>query len=57
MKLTESQTVEALQCRVPGPCSEDLEFLKLLHHEGEIFPHIEEVERGRIWEKLTRVAL
>jgi hypothetical protein len=56
LRLADETTVEALQLRVPGLCSEDSEFLEGLMNDGVLFPSVKsQQERQTIWRRLLQV--
>ena len=56
MGLTDRPTVEALQLRVPGLCSEDSKALESRMRNGELFPKVRDQQRRQaIWNNLKSI--
>src|SRR5271169_5752599 len=56
MGLTDRATVEALQLRVPGLCSEDSKALESRMRDGELFPKVRDQQRRQaIWNNLKSI--
>ena len=56
MSLTDQATVETLQTRVPGLCSEDAKALESLMRAGALFPKLKDHrQRQSVWSNLMKV--